>query len=64
MPELANANCFFRTLTHIIFGDESEHHNVCISKLNTFDKVIMFLLSNNPRTYKLSEVELHMGNCK
>ena len=37
-PVLANANCFFRTLSHIIFGVESEHHNVCISKLNTFEQ--------------------------
>ena len=38
VPVLADGNCFFRTLSHIIFGDESEHHNVRISLLNTFEQ--------------------------
>ena len=35
---LADGNCFFRTLSHIIFGDESEHNNVRVSLINTFEQ--------------------------
>ena len=28
IPVIGDGNCIFRTLYHIIFGDESEHHNV------------------------------------
>ena len=35
---LADGKCFFRTLSHIIFGDESEHNNVRVSLINTFEQ--------------------------
>ena len=28
IPVIGDGNCLFRTLSHIIFGDKSEHHNV------------------------------------
>ena len=28
VPVIGDGNCFFRTLSHIIFGDETEHQNV------------------------------------
>ena len=58
IPVIVDGNCLFRTLSHIIFGDESEHHNVRGSLIQTFEKspyvgalcasrvVIQLLLSN------------------
>ena len=31
VPVRGQGNCFFRTLSHIIFGNETEHQNVRIS---------------------------------
>ena len=36
---LADGNCFFRSLSHIIFGDESKHYNVRILLLALHVKV-------------------------
>ena len=33
---IADGNCFFRVLSHIIFGNESEHNKVRVSLINTF----------------------------
>ena len=38
IPVIGNDNCLFRTLSHIIFGDESEYHNVRGSLIHTFEK--------------------------
>ena len=38
IPVIADGNCLFRTLSHIIFGDESEHHNVRDSLIQTFEQ--------------------------
>ena len=35
---LPDVNCFFRTLSHIMFGDESEHNNIRVSLINTFEQ--------------------------
>ena len=36
VPVMGDGNCLFRSLSHIIFGDESEHNNVRLSLINTF----------------------------
>ena len=36
VPVIGDGNCLFRSLSHIIFGNESEHNNVRISLINTF----------------------------
>ena len=36
VPVIGDGNCLFRALSHIIFGDESEHNNVRISLINSF----------------------------
>ena len=33
-----DGNCFFRTLSHIIFGDETEYHNIRGSLIDTFEQ--------------------------
>ena len=38
VPVLPDGNCFFRTLSHIMFGDESEHNNIRVSLINTFEQ--------------------------
>ena len=38
VPITCDGNCFFRTLSHIIFGDESEHHNIRGSLIETFEQ--------------------------
>ena len=35
VPVTGDGNCFFRTLSHIIFVDESEHHNIRGSLIDT-----------------------------
>ena len=35
---IGDGNCLFRTLSHKIFGDESEHHNVGGSLIQTFEQ--------------------------
>ena len=48
VPITGDGNCFFRTLSHIIFGDESEHHNIRGSlMLSVASKAIMQLLFSN-----------------
>ena len=38
VPITGDGNSFFRTQSHIIFGDESEHHNVRGSLKDTFEQ--------------------------
>ena len=38
VPVTGDGNCFFRTLSQIIFGEESEHHNVRSSLIETFEQ--------------------------
>ena len=38
VPVIGDGNCLFRALSHFIFGDESEHNNVRISLINTFEQ--------------------------
>ena len=37
IPVLSDGNCLFRALSHIIFGNESEHNSVRLSLINTFE---------------------------
>ena len=37
VPVTGDGNCLFRALSHIIFGNESEHQNVRISLIHTFE---------------------------
>ena len=43
VPVIGDGNCLFRSLSHIIFGNESEYNNVRISLINTLNKAHMFL---------------------
>ena len=38
VPVIGDGNCLFRALSHIIFGDESEHNNVRNSLIYTFEQ--------------------------
>ena len=38
VPVIGDGNCLFRALSHIIFGNESEHNNVRISLIHTFEQ--------------------------
>ena len=38
VPVTGDVKCFRRTLSHIIFGDESEHHNIRGSLIYTFEQ--------------------------
>ena len=38
VPVTGDGNCLFRTLSHILFGDESEHHNIRGSLIDTFEQ--------------------------
>ena len=38
VPVIGDGNCLFRALSHIIFGDKSEHNNVRLSLINTFSQ--------------------------
>ena len=38
VPVISDGNCLFRALSHIIFGDESEHNNVRLSLINSFSQ--------------------------
>ena len=38
VPVMGNGNCLFRALSHVIFGNESEHNNVRVSLIDTFEQ--------------------------
>ena len=38
VPVISDGNCLFRTLSHILFGNESEHQKVRLSLINTFEQ--------------------------
>ena len=38
VPVTSDGNCFFRILSNLIFGDESEHHNIRGSLIDTFEQ--------------------------
>ena len=38
VPVIGDGNCLFRTLSHILFGNESEHQKVRLSLINTFEQ--------------------------
>ena len=38
VPVIADGDCFFRALSHIIFGNESELNKVRVSLINTFEQ--------------------------
>ena len=38
IPIIGDGNCFCRTLSHFIFGNESEHHNIRVSLIETFEQ--------------------------
>ena len=40
VPVIADGNCFFLTLSHILFVNENEHNKVRVSLINTFDQCL------------------------
>ena len=44
VPVTGDGNCFFRTLSHIIFVDESEHHNIRGSLIDTLLDIVKRLV--------------------
>ena len=55
-------SCLFRTLSHIIFGDESGHHNVCGSQ--TFEQSPYVGALCGLQGYNTVTIQQHFNNMK
>ena len=59
-----DVNCFFRTLSHIIFGDESEHHNIRGSLIDTFEQSPYVAALCGIQGYNAVTIQQHFSNMK
>ena len=64
IPVIGDGNCLFRTLSHIIFDDESEHHNVRDSLIQTFDHSPNVGALCGLQDYNTITIQQHFNNMK
>ena len=64
IPVIGDGNCLFRTLSHIIFGDESEHHNVRGSLIQTFEHSPYVGALCGLQGYNTVTIQQHFNNMK
>ena len=63
-PITGDGNCFFRTLSHIIFGDESEHHNIRGSLIETFEQSPYVAALCGIQGYNAVTIQQHFNNMR
>ena len=64
VPVTGDGNCFFRTLSHIIFGDESEHHNIRGSLIETFEQSPYVAALCGIQGYNAVTIQQHFSNMR
>ena len=64
VPVTGDGNCFFRTLSHIIFGDESEHHNIRGSLIETFEQSPYVGALCGIQGYNAVTIQQHFSNMR
>ena len=64
VPVTGDGNCFFRTLSHIIFGDESEHHNIRGSLIETFEQSPYVAALCGIQGYNAVTIQEHFNNMR
>ena len=64
VPITGDGNCFFRTLSHIIFGDETEHHNIRGSLIETFEQSPCVAALCGYQGYNAVTIQQHFSNMK
>ena len=64
VPLTGDGNYFFRTLSHIIFGDESEHHNIRGSLIDTFEQSPYVAALCGIQGYNAAAIQQHLSNMK
>ena len=64
VPITGDGNCFFRTLSHIIFGDETEHHNIRGSLIETFEQSPYVDALCGIQGYNAVTIQQHFSNMK
>ena len=61
---IGDGNCFFRTLSHIIFGDKSEHHNIRGSLIQTFEQSPNVAALCGIQGYNAVTIQQHFNNIR
>ena len=64
VPITGDVNCFFRTLSHIIFGDETGHHNIRGSLIETFEQSPYVTALCGIQGYNAVTIQQHFSNMK
>ena len=64
VPVLSDGNCLFRTLSHIIFGNESEHNSVRLSLINTFEHSNYVVAFCGIQGYNEITIQQHFSDMK
>ena len=64
VPVTGDGNCFFRTLSHIILGDESEHQNIRGSLINTFEQSPYVAALYGLQGYNAVTIQQHFNNMR
>ena len=64
VPVIGDGNCLFRALSHIIFGDESEHNNVRNSLIYTFEQSPYIPALCGIQGYNVLTIQQHFSNMK
>ena len=64
VPITGDGNCFFRTLSHIIFGDETEHHNIRCSLIETFEQSPYVDALCGIQGYNAVTIQQHFSNMR
>ena len=64
VPVMGDSNCLFRALSHIIFGNESEHQNVRISLIHIFEQSPCVAAFCSIQGYNVISLQLHLNAMK
>ena len=64
VPVTGDGNCFFRSLSHIIIGDESEHHNIRVSLIEAFEQSLYITALCGVQGYNEITIQQHFNRMK
>ena len=64
VPVTGDGNCLFRTLSHILFGDESEHHNILGSLIDTFEQSPYVAALCGLQGYNAVSIQQHLNDMR
>ena len=64
VPLTVDGNCFFRTLSHMFFGDETEHHNIRSSLTETSQQSPYVTALCGIQGYNAATIQQHLSNVR